>query len=327
MKLVNFDGYLVPRYIRYGGDAGPKHAIYYNDEVWMIKYPKNTREYRKPQILYTTSPLSEYIGSKVYEILGMPVHETLLGFRNGKIVAACRDFTYNFVPLDNPDGEANVSVLKKTFQLIHFHDIKNDFMASDLDEYSGTGSETLLNEVLDTINGDISLQSIPKVLERFWDMFVVDAFIGNNDRNNGNWGVLVDEETKEESLAPVYDNGSSFFKNSSLATMQKDMTDETVLFDKAITGYSCRHKYAGSDNDGHQIHPFKFIHDGENADCNAAVHRFLERADMAKIEAMIAEIPEACGVLSVMPQIQKDFYIKVMHIRLDYLRKCAEKNK
>ena len=59
-------------------------------------------------------------------------------------------------------------------------------MSSDLESYSGTGSETLLEEVLATITGLDDLKNIPDVLERFWGMFVVDAFIGNNDRNSDN---------------------------------------------------------------------------------------------------------------------------------------------
>ena len=31
----------------------------------------------------------------------------------------------------------------------------------------------------------------------FWDMFVVDAFIGNWDRHNGNWGFLYSQEKDE----------------------------------------------------------------------------------------------------------------------------------
>ena len=42
------------------------------------------------------------------------------------------------------------------------------------------------------------------MLERFWDMFVVDAFIKNPGRSNGNWGVLMDASFSYE-LAPVYD--------------------------------------------------------------------------------------------------------------------------
>jgi len=39
------------------------------------------------------TPLSEFLGSHIYAILGYPVHETLLGYRKGKIVVACKDFS------------------------------------------------------------------------------------------------------------------------------------------------------------------------------------------------------------------------------------------
>lgn len=41
---------------------------------------------------YSNSPVCEYIGSKIYELIGMPVHNTILGVRNEKIVVACEDF-------------------------------------------------------------------------------------------------------------------------------------------------------------------------------------------------------------------------------------------
>jgi hypothetical protein len=34
------------------------------------------------------------------------------------------------------------------------------------------------------------LQCIPDIVDRFWEQVIVDALINNNDRNNGNWGVL-----------------------------------------------------------------------------------------------------------------------------------------
>lgn len=29
---------------------------------------------------------------------------------------------------------------------------------------------------------------------KFWNMFIIDALIGNTDRHNGNWGLLVNTE-------------------------------------------------------------------------------------------------------------------------------------
>lgn len=41
-------------------------------------------------------------------------------------------------------------------------------------------------------------------------MFVVDALIGNPDRNNGNWG-LIYKDHDILGLAPIYDNGNCLF--------------------------------------------------------------------------------------------------------------------
>jgi hypothetical protein len=93
MYFINFDECkLSDRAGTYGGKAGFKDGIIYNNEYWMIKYPKSTKGMRKPEISYTTSPLSEFLGSQIYKILGYDVHETLLGTRNNKLVVACKDF-------------------------------------------------------------------------------------------------------------------------------------------------------------------------------------------------------------------------------------------
>ena len=304
--LIDFNKYDTARSVFYGGDAGAKNAVIYEGEIWMLKYPKSTRDLMNPQISYTTSPLSEYLGSKIYEALGIPVHETIIGVKNNKVVVACKDFTRNGLRLEK--------------QLVPFHDLKNSFMSSDLESYSGTGSETLLGEVLDAILGQEELKIIPGVLARFWDMFVVDAFIGNNDRNNGNWGILIDQNSGEISLAPVFDNGNAFFNKRSLAQMKKRIKSEKSMQDDAYNNPLCAFKYTGLDNEGQRINPFTFIKRGENPDCAAAVSRFIKAVDMKSVEKIIYSLPESLGSLAVMPEVQKEFYLQLMRLRLEYLR-------
>ena len=50
-----------------------------------------------------------------------------------------------------------------------------------------------------------------KLKEWFWDMFIVDALIGNWDRHNGNWGFLYEVDTDRMKIAPVYDCESFLF--------------------------------------------------------------------------------------------------------------------
>ena len=310
LKLVDFDEMPIARGIYYGGNAGAKDSLLFNHSAWMIKYPKSTRELANPQISYTTSPISEYLGSKIYETFDIPVHETMLGIRRKKVVVACKDFTREW--------EGNAVWLTKL--LVPFHDLKNSFMSSDVEAYSGTGSETLLDEVLATIKGQDELKILPGVTERFWNMFVIDAFIGNNDRNNGNWGILIDQKSGGISLAPIYDNGSAFFNKRSLAQMQKRLADDVLMQEDAYKTATCAYKYVGLDNEGHRINPFRFMREGGNADCEAAIVRFLEKVNLNRITEMIMDIPEDVGTLAVMPQIQKEFYIKLLRVRLRYIK-------
>ena len=311
--IIDFRETEISRGVYYGGDAGAKDAVLYNGDAWMLKYPKNTRDLEDPQVSCTTSPLSEYLGSCIYALAGIPVHETLLGVRNNRVVVACKDFTR----VRNAGQTQGFGRLAPDRLLVPFHDLKNSFMSSDLESYSGTGSETLLDEVLATIHGLDILQSIPGVLTRFWDMFVVDAFIGNNDRNNGNWGILIDTANGEASLAPVFDNGDAFFNKRSLAQMAKRLEDERSLREDALHTTLSAYKYTGLDKEGHRINPFDYISQGENPDCLAAVLRFVETLDFSAVEDMLRHIPEAFGNLAVMPEVQKEFYLALMRIRLN----------
>ena len=160
-------------------------------------------------------------------------------------------------------------------------------------------------------------------MERFWDMFIIDAFIGNNDRNNGNWGILIDAVSRQHTLAPVYDNGNAFFNKRGIAQMQKRLGSNADMKNDAYN-IECAYKYTGLDNEGHKINPFDFIAKGGNEDCARAAARFINVVDIAKIEAIINEIPEHCGMLAVMPQVQKDFYIKLLRIRLDMINSSAK---
>ena len=80
-------------FLSYGGNGGNKKSFTKeNGEKWFLKFPKTTRDFNNVDISYTTSPISEYIGSQIYNMLSFPVHETELGIYQDKIVVACKDF-------------------------------------------------------------------------------------------------------------------------------------------------------------------------------------------------------------------------------------------
>lgn len=274
----------------YHGNAGTKRAYLHDDIVWMVKFPQNTRNFVGNHLpSYTSSPLSEYIGSHIYDSLGIPVHETVLGRCQGKIVVGCRDFTV--------DAE-----------LLDFHGIKNTVDEAVISGSIGSSAHgERLSDVLKVIDNAEDFSGIrDKVKERFWDMFVTDAFIRNNDRNNGNWGLLVTRYTTK--LAPVFDNGNAFFSKRNFSVTERRLNEAEAVENDIQSGMS----FFTDNNDKH-IHPFQFIAAMENADCNAAIMRFVERLDMNKVEQIIEEIPEKAFSLDVILPVQKEYYKKLLY--------------
>lgn len=304
MKLIDFLESELLEDITYLGNAGTKRAYLHDNVVWMVKFPQSTRNLEGKHLpSYTSSPLSEYIGSHIYDSLRIPVHETVLGRCRGKIVVGCKDFT--------ADGA----------KLREFSGIKNTV---DEDLISGTfGSSARgerLNDVFNVIkSADIFEGLRDKVTERFWDMFVTDAFIRNNDRNNGNWGLLTTPYVKK--LAPVFDNGNAFFNKRNLSLTERRLADDALTEQDALKGLS----FFTDDNDKH-IQPFQYIASMDNKDCNAAILRFVERLDMDKVRNIISEIPEQAFGLPVISPVQKDFYIKLLETAYEEgIRPVAEK--
>ena len=283
-----------------GGKSGHKYGISIDGECWMVKYPENTRlfagnEKRNPHIpSYTTSLLSEYIGSHIYASLGIPVHETMLGYRDGKIVVACKDFNLNH-------------------ELVTFDMIKNALIEHEDDFIGGSSSSGFHGEFLDDVITVIENSELMKraegIKEHFWDMFIVDAFIRNNDRNNANWGVMI---KKDESvlIAPVFDNGNAFFNKRNPSVAEKRIQDdESIAQDALGTGTSFF-----LDKTGRHIHPFAYIESLQNPDCTAALVRFAKRLDMNKVRSIINGIPEQAFGVEVISSAQKEHYIRMMEI-------------
>lgn len=193
----------------YGGAAGDKDGIIIDGGAWIAKYPKSNEGMAKSDKLSKNAqtPLSEYIGSHIYEILGYPVHKTLLGIRKNYLVVACKDFC----------GENTRLLEMRTLKNIHISEMNQQFKI-DLHE-TDDNHLVNLNELFIHFKLNPEISKISGVAERFWNQVVIDGLIGNNDRNNGNWGILSCGDKRE--LAPIFDNGAAFYpKKSTLAIEQ-----------------------------------------------------------------------------------------------------------
>lgn len=259
----------------YNGANGSKIAVEYNGVVYMLKFPPSGRE--KPTGLsYTNGCISEHLASSIFHMLGVKAQETILGtYRvNGKerVVCACKDFT----------------VIGK--RLFDFCSIKNTILDSD-----SNGSGTELSEILDAMEKQTFVS--PSVLtEHFWNMFVIDALLGNFDRHNGNWGFLYDEITGETTIAPVFDCGSCLLPQADERTMKKVLTVESELHARVFQFPTSAIKV-----NNRKINYYDFMTRSDNPDCNEALKRIMPRIHLDEINTFVDQTEP-------LTELQKQFY-------------------
>lgn len=248
----------------YNGANGKKIAVSFEDAVLILKFPPSAAD--KPnELFYSNSCVSEHLGSTVFRMLGVPAQETRLGTHvNGrtKVVCACRDFT----------------IPGKRFY--DFCSIKNTVIDS---ETGGHGTE--LSDVLTTIDLQQFVDPV-LVRRRFWDMFVVDALLGNFDRHNGNWGFLVDERTSLAELAPVFDCGSCLLPQADESIMRKMLSDEDELNARIYTFPGSMLKVGGR-----KINYRDFIAAHADPGLDEALERLLPRIGALDFGRLVDETP------------------------------------
>lgn len=303
-NIVNLDSCLTnERNGTYGGKAGEKEGITINNEYWIVKYPQSTKGMRGKLTPYTTAPLSEYIGSHVYSILGIDVHETLLGIRNGKLVVACKDFCKNEGSL------REMRTIKNTY---------NAELSKQLEQsFSSTPSESHTVDIEDMmihLRYNPIIHNIPDINTRFWQQFIVDVLINNNDRNNGNWGVLY--QNGKYALAPVFDNGASFSNKLPDYKLELCLSDSVRMnqsLDTSRTAYSLN---------GSQIYAKDILSlDYEDLYKTAINLIPIIEAKLPEIAQFICDIPNKAHGFDICSNVRKCFYIRSMEMRMEkYLK-------
>ena len=287
--MIDFTNCPVNRFRAYGGANGNKINITYQGHSYMLKFPPKPS--RNRDMSYSNGCISEYVACHIFEMLGFRTQETLLGNYTDsrsktKLVVACRDFT---------EGGK---------RLIEFAHLKNTCIDS---EQNGYGKE--LSSILEAIE-EQSIYPSDELRQFFWDMFIADAFLGNFDRHNGNWGFLVDEEKQQAELAPVYDCGSCLYPQLDLERMKTVLQDEAEIDQRIYTFPT-----SSIEEGGKKISYFDYMSSLKNPDCNEALKRVCSRIDLDAIHNFLEDVPE------LLP-IQSEFYLTMLTERkekiLDY---------
>ena len=258
----------------YNGANGKKIAVHYDGDVWLLKFPPSAAD-RPMALSYTNSCLSEHLASTIANMIGLKSQETRLGtFTNGKtkVVCACRDFT--------ADGKL----------LYDFCSIKNTVIDS---ETNGTGTE--LDDVLETLELQAFVDPV-MLKEHFWDMFIVDAFLGNFDRHNGNWGFLVDPATRKTEIAPAFDFGSCLLPQADDDIMRRVIENKAERDARIYTFPASALKEKGK-----KIGYVDFIAANREGVLAPSLSRIVPRIDLDAICAFIDDTP-------LLTDLQRRFY-------------------
>lgn len=307
IEIVDFTNCkLSNRNLEYAGRACEKRGIIYNNELWFLKFPKNTIGMnRVTGLSYVTSPLSEYIGSQIYKILGYDVHETILGICNdgkrNKVVCACKDFIAD----------------DKNELLIPYTALRNDTNPIIMDRNDDSlMSPSNINEIEFQLEHNTILSRIPNAKDRFWDVALIDMLINNNDRNEDNWGVIKYKKEDLYKLAPIYDCGNCFYGKTS------DEKIETIISDVERLNSSAKNGITAYEDDNEKeirnTEILKYVKKYNSDSIERVVN--IVKAKMNDIKELIYNIPNKYDDIEIMSDIRKEYYIRTLELRLEMIK-------
>lgn len=263
-----------------------KKTLIFDGKKYLVKFPDPLRKKNK-NISYINNAFSEYIGSHIFEIIGIKTQNTILGKYNIndkiKIVCACEDFTTD------------------TKILYEFENLTNSTMIDKK-------VDTEITDIIEVIKENNNIIDVDDTIKNFWKMFIVDSLIGNTDRHNGNWGFVKDNETGKITFSPIFDCGSCL--NPLLEDADLEKLDEVELKNLALDCYSCLKE------DGKKINYFTYISSKKNEESNKALKEIVEKINMDKINNMIDEI-------DCISEVRKDFYKKILNKRFKILNELV----
>lgn len=276
---MDFSGYPVSN--TYFGGSEKKIGLIISGNEYMIKFQKRT------EFGLRNNHISEYLGSHIFELLGFKVQETYLGTYKGEQVVACKSFVSDdvqFVPF-NDVGESTLDQDKETYQYSY-------------------------EDIMQMLRDNSKLTNVEESISAFWQIFIVDALVGNFDRHGSNWGFL--KKNNKYSLAPVFDNGSSLFPNlADENEMERIISSQEETNKRVFTFPTSQIKLKGRKSSYYDV-----IHSLEFGECNKALKAVYERIDLGKIFELI----ENTDYIS---DVQKKFYKHMLGERYNKIIKAS----
>ena len=235
--------------------AEKKYEIVIDGHRYIVKFQKNS----EVGLMY--NHISEYLGSHIFDSVGIPVQETFLGICDGQNVVVLKNF------------------LEPSETLVAFNGVGESSLERDKELYQYT-----YEDIIAMLQENAKSTHVEETIRRFWDMFIVDALIGNFDRHGGNWGFIKHDNAYR--IAPVYDNGSCLYPR-----LNTDEAIERVLasedeINRRIYDFPTSHIKMGNKKSSY----YEVISSMQFDECNKALERIVPKVDFTRINSMIDEV-------------------------------------
>jgi hypothetical protein len=301
--VIDFSGYEIDTLSKYEG-SDQKRGIIYNGNRYMLKLSDKLSTFHRNSLnsSYSNSVYSEYVCCHILNELGFEAQETLIGVivqktKSGEIkevpVVACKNFI--------PDG----------YELVEFKKIESALLIDHKPPKIPALDD--IYEILMSDNVYFTKEKGAEFLKRYWDVFVLDALLGNFDRHADNWGYLINRQTKEIELSPIYDCGSCLYPQ-----LADDQLERIMNSPEEIDNRIFKFPTACLSVDDKKVSYYEYMCGGGNADLEAAILRIVPKIDMKIIAHVIDSVDEITSV-------RKTFYKFMLQERYDKILKPAWK--
>lgn len=241
---------------QYYGGSERKTAVVIDGKRYIMKFQMRTEFGPK------YNHVSEHIGSRVFEELGLESQKTILGTYRGEEVVLCKVF------LDEDE------------QFVPFNDVGESSLDTEKEHHSYT-----YEDIMYLLRMNRKLTGVEETIDRFWDIYIIDALLGNFDRHGGNWGFL--KRADRYRLAPVFDNGSCLFPQMYDDTEMSAIISSEELTDERVYRFPTSQIKLGNKKSSYHdvIGSLKF------PECSAALKRIVPRIDLDSISDIIDGTP------------------------------------
>lgn len=264
---------------RYYTGAERKKGILIQGEPYIVKYAKNS-----PQGI-TYSHISEYIGSHLFQMVGLETQQTFLGTCDGNPAVIIKDFI----------GEDEI--------FVPFNDVGDSTLEQSRERYKYT-----YDDIMRMLEENMKLTDVEGTIQHFWNMYLIDAWIGNFDRHGSNWGFL--KKDNQYRIAPIYDNGSALFPRLNTdIKLQKILDSEEEMLKRVYTFPTSQILLQGKKSSYYEL-----IDSLQYKECNDALIRMKPKIDLEKMEKIIDGLEE-------ISMVRKTFYKSMLHLRYEVMIK------